>query len=151
MDVLLRKDVSERMTEMREWHDGSGAVWSYAVLAGKGVRIERCDARCSQLVVPAFIEGLPVVALAADACSYLPAVEEIRCPDSIVSIGFCAFRGDTRLRKAVLPAGLATFDSDWFRGCSKIDHLVLSGRVPRLDASIFDVPQLRTLTVGPGR
>lgn len=150
MDVLLRKDVSERMAGMREWRDGSGAAWSYVVLAGKGVRIERCDAHCLQLVVPAFIEGLPVVALAADACSYLPSIEEIRCPDSIVSIGFCAFRGDVNLRKAVLSAGLVTFDSDWFRGCSKIDHLVLSGRVPRLDASIFDVPQLRTLTVGPG-
>ncbi len=150
MGVLLQNGVSGCMAGMHEWCDGSGTVWRYAMLAGEGVRIERCATRCAKLVIPAFIEGVPVVALAADACSYLLAVDEVRCPDSILSIGFCAFRGNANLRKAVLPAGLATFDSDWFRGCSKIDHLVLSGRVPRLGANIFDVPQVRILTVGPG-
>lgn len=139
-----------RASEVRLWDDGAQAAWHYVVLDDAEVRIERCEAHCACVRIPAEIEGKPVVALAAEACAHLPGVEEIICPDSVVSVGLCAFRDNRALRSVVLPAGLATFDSDWFRGSNAITHLVLPGRLARLDARIFDLPQLSTLVVGAG-
>lgn len=138
------------VSEVQEWSDESGTVWQYVVLDEKEIRIERCNAYGAKLAIPTDIEGKPVVALADDACAYLPAVEEILCPDSIFSIGCCAFRENGKLSKVVLPMYLARFDSAWFRNCPRIDHLALPGHVAQLDSSIFDIPGLRTLIVGAG-
>lgn len=139
-----------RASEVREHVDVLGNAWRYVVLDGEEVRVERCEARGARLEVPAEIEGKPVVALAADACAFLPAVEEAACPDSVISIGPCAFRGNGSLRSVVLSKELAAFDSDWFRGCPNIERLVLPGRLAKLGPSVFDLPGLRALAVGAG-
>lgn len=139
-----------RVTDVREADDACGTRWRYAVLDGREARIERCETRAALLQVPAQVEGLPVVALAADACANLPFVEEISCPDTVLSIGLCAFRGNGRLARIAFPRAVSAFDSDWLRGCPKVERLVLPGDVARLDASIFDIPNLRELAIGAG-
>lgn len=139
-----------RASEERTWCDDAGTIWRYVVLDGKDVRIEGCEPSGPELSIPSVIEDKPVAALATDACAYMPTVEVITCPDSVLSIGFCAFRGNEKLRSIVLPANLAVFDSDWLRGCPNLERLVLPGRVECLDASIFDFPALRHLVVGAG-
>ena len=139
-----------RASEVRAWADGRGTLWRYAVLDGTEVRIEGCEPAVACVAVPDAIEGKPVVALASDALAYLPDVEEIVCPDALALVGPSAFRENKSLRRVVLPRELAAFDSAWFRNCPHIEHLALSGQLSRLDASIFDLPGLRSLTVGPG-
>ena len=118
------------------------------VLDDSEVRIVGCDTRCEFLHIPSEIEGLPVAALAADSCAHLNTVTEIECPDTVVSIGLCAFRFDGNLKRVVLPRRLATYDSGWFRGCSKLEELVLPGELERLDASLFDAESLRVVRIG---
>lgn len=137
-----------RASEVCEQVDEAGAVWRYVVLDGAEVRVERCETRGPRLDVPAEIEGKPVVALAADACAFLPTIEEATCPDSVISVGPCAFRGGKSLRKVVLSKELAAFDSDWLRGCPNVEDLTLPGRLAKLGPEIFDLPGLRTLRVG---
>lgn len=139
-----------RASEERAFRDEAGNVWTYVVLDGATVRVERCEAHAADLVIPSAIEGKPVVALAADACANLPAVESVTCPDTLLSIGFCAFRFDKSLRSVVFPKNLTTFDSHWLRGSNKVEHLVLPGQLAKLDARIFDAPSLRTLVIGAG-
>ena len=139
-----------RASEVCDWCDEAGNRWEYVVLDGAEVRIEGCEAAGARLDVPMAVAGLPVVALAADACAFLPLVEEATCPDTVLSIGFCAFRGNKALRRVRLPRNLATFDSGWFRNCPRLESLVLPGAWDTLDASIFDVPALKRLLVGPG-
>ncbi|WP_165173983.1 leucine-rich repeat domain-containing protein [Adlercreutzia sp. ZJ242] len=139
-----------RASDERTWVDDEGSTWRYVVLDDAEVRVEKCEARASRLRIPAQIEGKPVVALAPDACAYLPDVEEVTCPDTIMLMGFCAFRGCRQLRRAVLPKGLATFDSDWFRSCANLEHLTLPDGLAKLDASLFDLEGLRVLVVGSG-
>lgn len=138
-----------RASEERAWRDDAGTTWRYAVLDGAQVRIVGCEPAVSDLVIPDRIEDMPVVALGDDACAYL-SVTSLTCPDTVLSIGFCAFRGNRLLERAVLPAHLACFDSDWLRGCVRLAHLVLPGRVAQLDQSLFDLPALRTLAIGEG-
>lgn len=136
------------VSEPRIWSDDAGSTWRYVVIDGTCARIERCESCAALVNIPPFLEGLPVIALGDDALAYLPLVEEVVCPDTIESIGFCAFRCDGRLRKLVLPASLDRFDSDWIRSCNRLSHLVLPGKLPEIDASVFDVSSLRELIVG---
>lgn len=139
-----------RASDPLEWTDAQGSTWRYVVLDGRDVRIEGCASHAAQLVVPSVIGGRPVVALAADACSHLADVTEIICSDSILSIGYSAFRFNKGLRRIQLPALLSQFDSNWLYGCVNLEHLVLPGELPKIDASLFDLPKLRTLVAGAG-
>lgn len=164
-----------RASEERAWCDDAGVTWRYVVLDDAEVRIVRCELACGagatadaagagtgvssdaltfpasapiRLSIPAAIEGKPVVALANDACAFLPHVEEVVCPDTLLSIGFCAFRNCKALRRIAFPRNLVAFDSDWLRGCSSLEHVTLPGGVEKIDASLFDAPSLKSLVVG---
>lgn len=147
LERAARLDAS-RESDLRSFDDGRGSTWAYVVLDDSEVRIVGCDTRCEFLHIPSEIEGLPVAALAADSCAHLNTVTEIECPDTVVSIGLCAFRFDGNLKRVVLPRRLATYDSGWFRGCSKLEELVLPGELERLDASLFDAESLRVVRIG---
>ncbi len=147
LERAARLDAS-RESDLRSFDDGRGSTWAYVVLDDSEVRIVGCDTRCESLRIPSEIEGLPVAALAADSCAHLSTVTEIECPDTVVSIGLCAFRFDGNLKRVVLPRRLATYDSGWFRGCSKLEELVLPGELERLDASLFDAESLRVVRIG---
>lgn len=141
---------SARLSARRECNDGLGTCFSYVVLDEAEVQIESCSTDCACLVIPAFIEGKPVVSLGTHACAKLSSVREIECPDSIVSIGSCAFRDDPALEKLILPKSLAEFNSEWFRASPRIKHLTLPGQLARLSSRIFDTPNLKVLAIGAG-
>lgn len=139
-----------RASEPRVWVDELGTEWTYVVLDGTEIRIEKCKTSVEALVVPSEIEGMPVVSLAADSCAYLASVCDLTCPDTVVSIGYCAFRGCKNLRRTKLPAYVRNYDSGWFRSCEKLEELWLPGHLERLGSSIFDATSLRRLRVGVG-
>ena len=138
-----------RASEPRTLADGQTS-WTYVLLDGAEVRIERCESTEARVVVPDTIEGLPVVAIAPDGMANLAQAEEIICADSIQSIGGCAFRSCPRLRRLVLPRMTASFESSWFRHCGKVEELVLPGLLELLKPDIFDNSQLKRLVIGEG-
>ena len=127
-----------------------GAVWTYTVLDGAEVRIEGCQSSAARVEVPAQIEGLPVVAIAPDGMANIASAEEIVCCDGIHSIGGCAFRGCSRLKRLVLPKLVPSFESSWFRHCSKVEELVLPGNLQTVKADVFDNSPLKRLVIGQG-
>lgn len=139
-----------RASAMRAHADACGNSWEYVVLDGAEVRIEACRPVVAKLDIPAQIEGLPVVALAADACARLSEVVSVMVPDTVVSIGYCAFRNCPVLRSAVLPAGVTAYDSGWFRGCAALEELELPGSLDKVQANIFDNAGLKRLRIGAG-
>lgn len=137
-----------RVSEAGEECDAEGTTWRYSVLDGKEVRIEGCVPNVSALNVPPELHGLPVVSLAPDSLAYLVDVVSIIVPDTVQSIGGCAFRGDAALESAVLPRMVADFNSDWFRGCSSLSQLVLPGLLRKITSQVFDIEGLERLTIG---
>ncbi len=125
-----------------------GIRWTYTVLDGSEVRIERCQTDAADVAVPQNIEGCDVVAIAPDALSNLPNAVQIVCPDTVVAIGGCAFRGCRKLRRLVLPALVDTFESSWFRHCVNVEELVLPGALEQVKADIFDNSTLKRLVIG---
>ena len=81
-----------RTSDVRDTVDESGTAWRYVVVDGEWIRIVSCEARSEALVIPEAIEGKPVMALAPDACARQDGVRSIVCPDTLASIGPCAFR-----------------------------------------------------------
>ena len=150
MKLKLEAMDAARASEQRVWEDEFGSSWTYVVLDGIEVRIVKCSTDEERIEIPEAIENLPVVALAADACAFLPSVTEVSCPDGLLSIGFCAFRNCKNLKKAKLPASVSHYDSGWFRACEKLEVLELPGHAERIDSSIFDVSGIRVLKIGSG-
>lgn len=137
-----------RASEPRRFDDPCGNAWSYVVLDDAEVRIDHCECAVADLVIPADIEGKPVVALAAEACAEMALAESVSMPDTVVSVGYCAFRGCDNLRSIDFSEGLATFDSGWLRGCRHVESLALPGRLAKLTSAVFDLPALRSLALG---
>lgn len=141
-------------SQERAWTDGAGVSWRYVVLDDAKVRIEGCSLsgcdECTQatLDIPGSIEGKPVVALAADSCCDLRAIERIIIPDAIVMIGSSAFRNCRFLREVSFPADLATFDPGWLRNCPRLERVKLPGRLDKITPSLFDLASLRVLSIG---
>lgn len=140
-----------RTSEERSHVAADGVVWRYVVLDNEQVRVVGCEpGDVTDLLIPEEIEGLPVVALGNDACARLAQVERIVCPESLMSVGLCAFRGCKSLREMRFPSQLAVFDADWLRGCSRLEHLAYPGMAEKIDARLFDTPELRILEIGEG-
>lgn len=137
-----------RVSETGDERDADGTVWAYSILDDKEVRIESCVPNVDALCVPSALHGLPVVSLAPDSLAHLTDIVSIVVPDTVKSIGGCAFRGDTALVSAVLPCGVADFSSDWFRGCSSLRKLVLPGLLRKITPQVFDIGGLTSLTIG---
>ncbi len=138
-----------RVDARRVWTDPeSGVEWTYAALGYAGLRVDGCAKAGARLAIPAAIDGVPVVAIHADACRGLAGVAEIVCPDSVQAIGYCAFRDCPDLRVLRLPRHLPDFDSSWFRHCPALEELELPGELSRLDPSIFEAPFLKVVRIG---
>ena len=139
-----------RASEPRIWVDGDGTRWTFVLLDGVAARIERCDPAVADLRIPDKIEGIPVVALADDACAQLSGLRSVIVPDPVVSIGYCAFRGCPDLQRAALSCEGAEYDPGWFRNCPKLEDLVLPGRLDQVRPNVFDNTGLKRLRIGAG-
>lgn len=141
-----------RVSKTGSYTDDEGVVWDYSVLDDANIRIEKCTPPSSltDLVIPAKIEDMPVCILAADSCSQLKQVKSISMPESVVSIGLCAFRLCPNLETICFSKQLDTYDSDWLRNCNRLHTITLPGQLQKITSKVFDIKSLRYLIVGSG-
>ena len=137
-----------RASAPKRFSDDEGMSWTYVVLDEAFVRIDRCKREVARVVVPAEIDGLPVRAIGPDIFNESEIVTEIICPDSVESIGACAFRACRNLKRIVFPSGLAVFAGSWLQGCESIEEIVLPGQLDVISAAVFENASLRRLYVG---
>lgn len=128
----------------------SGDVWHHAPLDGSATQIVGIASDSKTLRIPPQIDGMPVVAIAADALSMNDDVEEIICPDTVESIGARAFGLNPKLKRLVLPSGVDEFKSSWITRCPSLEELVLPGLVKEITRSVFENKSLKKLVIGRG-
>ena len=138
-----------RTSRPKRFEDEAGNVWTYVVIDNSVVRITSCSSTARLLEIPGAIEGMPVRAIGPDACSRNDYVEEAICPDTVESIGSCAFRFNYNLKRVVFPVGIAEYSSTWLSHCPNMEEIILPGALDALDLSVFDNPGLKRLHVGP--
>ena len=73
-------ELAAMTSEQRVFEDEDGNAWDYVVIAERVVRIEGCSEQVEELCVPAQIEGLPVIAVAAEALAGKTAITEVHFP-----------------------------------------------------------------------
>ncbi len=153
----LASEAARRIDELRQsgtgcYTDSSKVSWDYSILDDSEIRIEGCECPegLSDLVIPDAIEGKPVVALASESCSKLTNICHISIPDSVLSIGPCAFRDCGALESIEYSSQLEKYDSSWTRGCSKLEKITLPGLLEKITPSIFDATGLKSLSIGKG-
>ena len=110
-------------------------------------RIEQCESSAISLTIPDELGGYPVFAIAPDAFARNEVVEEIICPDSIESIGSCAFRLCPKLKRVVLPSSVSEFSSSWLQHCHNLEELVLPGMLETITAEVLDNRGLKRLYI----
>jgi hypothetical protein len=86
--------------------------------------ITDCDtAAAGELMIPAFIEGLPVVAIGANAFADCNNLTGIQLPDSIREINESSFQNCSNLLGMELPEGLMRIPQNAFRGCQNLQSI----------------------------
>ena len=132
---------------------------SYAIQSGK-VTITGCDPYASgEIVIPDTIKGYPVTIIGQEAFANatditkvtLPknlktigseafrysGVTQIVIPDSVTSLGFCAFDGCWRLKEVTVGVGITKIASQTFYGCEQLEKVMLHDGITEIGQNAF--------------
>lgn len=141
-------ELAAMTSEQREFVDAEGNSWSYVVIAERVVRIEGCAEAGSELSVPEQIEGLPVIAVAAEALGGKPGLRAVHIPEAVEQVGAYVLRGCSGLQLADLACGAESYDPSWLKGCNEVEELRVPERARALKPIVFDLPKLKRLYLG---
>ncbi len=101
------------------------------------VEIIDADPSITKADIPAEIDDLPVIAIAASAFEDCTLLESVTIPDSVTAIGNFAFRNCTSLKSIVIPESVTTFRSAVFDGCTSLTEAVIEAPITVLGHSVF--------------
>ena len=120
-----------------------GATDTY-VVCGMGV------AETDIVVIPAYIDGIPVTAISQSAFENNAVVAEVTLPDSLTDVGNAAFKNCENLAKIYLGSGVENIGEDCFAG-TKIEDLTLPESVKAVGERAFmGCGQLKSVTLPDG-
>ena len=137
-----------RSSAPKRYVDEDGMIWTYVVLDGSFARIDLCKHEGKRVCIPEEIDNFPVRALGSDIFHESETVEEIICPNTIESIGSCAFRLLPNLKRVVFPYSLSTYSGSWLQHCGALEELVLPGLLDEITPAIFENVSLKSLVIG---
>jgi hypothetical protein len=92
---------------------------------------------CSHPVIPAEIDGLPVVQIGLGAFAGNRIIVGVDIPDSITSIGYQAFVNCTSLESIVIPDSVYGMASGIFWGCISLTNVTLSASLGDISSHMF--------------
>lgn len=141
-------EAAARTSEPKSYVDDEGSEWTYVVIDGAQVRIEKVETNVARLAIPQEIEDKPVMAIAHDACAMLGSIEEVCVPAQLREIGAYAFRNCKNLKVANLACEADAYDPSWLKNCNALEELCIPQNATELKPNIFDNPGLRKLHLG---
>ena len=128
----------------------STADFTYIVKGNGQAAISRCTSIASVVHVPEFIDGYRVTSFGPSSFSGLANMAELRCPQTLRSIGSFAFRDCVNLMTVEFPDLLDKFDIGWIEGCSRLRKVVFPGRAQMVPAQLFERFDVHDLHLGAG-
>lgn len=104
----------------------------------------------AELVIPAQIDGIPVVAIGERAFLNCSEIKSLIIPDSVTSIGQRAFDGCSSLENIIFGSGVETIGNSAFNGCSSLVSVELPYSLKVLEKNTFSsCPSLVEVRSGP--
>jgi hypothetical protein len=95
-----------------------------------------CLGMSKELVVPAFLNGIPVTGIGNNAFSYT-SLTSLTLPDSITFIGAAALYGCGRLTNLCFPNSLTNIGVNAFRACIALTNLILPSGLTTIENEAF--------------
>jgi len=100
--------------------EGFPRQFEYVVSDG-GLCVERCLSRSQSLVMPEFIDGMAVTAIAPYAFEGNADICDVVCSPQVTEIGSRAFANCPSLERIVFPPKLDRYDNSWVAGCARLE------------------------------
>lgn len=125
--VQITSVPNESVSVFAKWAEEIDAsALTYTVSGGK-VTITSLRTSVAHLILPAYIEGLPVAKLGENAFAELDGLESVHLPETMTEIGTNAFKACTALTKVVLPKSLRVSGGRAFDGCTALTRVEYTG------------------------
>ena len=103
-----------------------------------GVIISGYDKKLSdELIIPATIEGKPVISIGEDAFSFCRSLTSITIPDGVTSIGWMAFYNCASLTSITIPDNVTSIGRSAFQGCGSLTAVTFLGDAPKAGREVF--------------
>ena len=103
---------------------------------GKGIAITSYKGVKPDVVIPAKIEGLPVVTVGGSAFKGKP-ITSVKIPAGVTSIESSAFSGCTNLTSVKIPAGVTSIANYAFSGCTNLTSVEIPDGVTSIGGAAF--------------
>ncbi len=103
---------------------------------GTAVVISIGSCKDNNIIIPQFIEGKTVTAVADDAFSNNNDIVSVKLPSSLISIGKNSFAWCRRL-EIVIAGGLIEIGSKAFIGCDSLGDLALGKKIKKIGTKAF--------------
>ncbi|MBO5163874.1 MAG: leucine-rich repeat protein [Ruminococcus sp.] len=106
--------------------------------------ISDCDESATSVVIPAEIDGLPVISIGSRAFLNCESLTEIVIPDSIKNFGIETFYGCKSLTEINIPNGVTSIGNNTFGGCTSLTKITIPDSVTNFAQNVFkDTPWLK--------
>lgn len=114
----------------------SGDRYKYALDADGNAHIIKCETSATDLLVPAQLEGHPIVEACDESFSRLFTVKRVTLPSGMRAIGAGAFKSCVTLREVVMPDTLRSVGAGAFRA-TMLQALQIPAACETVDAEAF--------------
>jgi len=131
------KPPTEAATLYARWNEETKPEQLTYTVTGDGVTVTGLsDETLRVLHLPAYIGGIPVVAVGDGAFDAVPLTNAV-LGEHVTSIGDNAFKDCSALTEVTLPDGLTELASCLFEGCTSLEKITLSERVTTIGYGTF--------------
>ena len=91
----------------------------------------------TEILIPSMHDGLPVTGIASEAFLDCRSIENIKIPNSVVSIGESAFKGCTNLDRIIIPDSVVSIGKATFSGCTSLNSITIPDSVISIGKEAF--------------
>jgi len=102
-----------------------------------GILITKYTGAAADVVIPAEIDGVPVVGIGSYAFNGCASLTSIAIPDSVTSIGEDAFWGCTSLTSITIPDGVTNIGISTFYECTSLTSIKIHDSVTSIGRCAF--------------
>ena len=130
--------------------DGSEDYWFYERYSDS-ITILGCNEDISgELVIPAHIGGCPVTEIGEGAFIYENDITSIVLPETVINIGYYAFRNCENLVSVELPGGLTKIGDGAFYECLSLESITIPNGVTHIGTSAFYDTNIKSILIPDG-
>jgi hypothetical protein len=114
----------------------TSGIYSYTVSGGKAT-ITGVSGQPVELVIPAHLDGYPVVSIGFAAFSQKNSLISVTIPDGVEKIELSAFWKCTNLTTVVIPNSVTSIEEKAFFDCSNLANINLPDNITTIKDSVF--------------